>query len=56
MVLLEGGYDLEAGSNCGLAVTQALLGEEFADELGPAPLPESGNWEKVIEEVKRFYQ
>ncbi len=47
-VFLEGGYDLEAGAACGLAVTQGLLGEPFADELGAAPFPDNRDWQTVL--------
>jgi len=54
-VILEGGYDLEAASSCGLAITQALLGEQFVDELGEAPFPESDDWERVLAQIKRYW-
>jgi acetoin utilization deacetylase AcuC-like enzyme len=34
-LFLEGGYDLDAAAACGLAVTQALLGLEISDAVGP---------------------
>ena len=40
VLALEGGYDLRALSYGVLATFQALLGEEAADPLGPAPGPE----------------
>ena len=54
-VILEGGYDLEAASSCGLAVTKALLDEDFADELGDAPFPNSDAWEPVLEKIKDYW-
>ena len=54
-VILEGGYDLEAASSCGLALTQALLGEQFVDELGTAPYPDSNAWEAVVNKIKRYW-
>ncbi len=51
-VFLEGGYDLEAGQACTLAVTQALLGEPWQDPLGPAPRLEGDEWEAVIDQAR----
>lgn len=51
-LLLEGGYDLDAAANCGLAATQALLDEPFADELGASPYPESESWWNALTQVK----
>ena len=50
-LFLEGGYDLEAGVACALAVTSALLGQKWQDPLGPSPYQESTAWQSVIEEV-----
>jgi len=50
-VILEGGYDLEAGAACGQAVAQALLREEFVDELGESPQPNSKDWTQVLIEA-----
>lgn len=50
-VFLEGGYDLEAGAACGLALTQALLGLAWHDEIGPSPLPEDDFWESRLRQV-----
>ena len=55
-VMLEGGYDLEAGSACGQAVVQGLLGETFVDELGSAPHPESGAWKRVLADAESLWQ
>ena len=56
MLNLEGGYDLEAGAACGLAVTQALLGVEVQDALGPAPQAEGERWRPVIEKAKEVWE
>lgn len=48
-VILEGGYDIEAGAACSLAVTQALLGEPWDDPLGGSPRAEGDGWQEVIE-------
>jgi acetoin utilization deacetylase AcuC-like enzyme len=52
--ILEGGYDLDADAACGLAITQALLGEGVTDDLGPSPTPEGTQWMQVIEDVRRI--
>ena len=43
-LILEGGYDLDAGKACGQAVVAALLGEPWDDPIGPAPQMESRYW------------
>lgn len=50
-VFLEGGYDIEAGKACTMAVTQALLGEPWEDPLGPSPRDEGNTWEEVINQA-----
>lgn len=55
-LILEGGYDLEAGAGCGLAVTQALLGQDWDDILGPAPQEESARWRPIIEQAKKLWE
>ncbi|MEX1247921.1 MAG: histone deacetylase [Anaerolineales bacterium] len=54
-LLLEGGYDLEAIAACGVAATQALLGEEIIDTLGPVPQGESKDWVPVLNQVKEIW-
>jgi acetoin utilization deacetylase AcuC-like enzyme len=55
-VFLEGGYDLEAASACGLAVTQALLGSEITDVIGASPQPESDRWIPVLDQAKEIWE
>jgi acetoin utilization deacetylase AcuC-like enzyme len=55
-VILEGGYDLDAASACGLAMTQALLGFEITDNIGSSPQPESDRWIPVLEKTKEIWQ
>jgi acetoin utilization deacetylase AcuC-like enzyme len=55
-VILEGGYDLEAASACGLAVTQTLMDLEITDNLGQSPQPESDRWKPVLERAKEIWQ
>ncbi|MBN2043512.1 MAG: histone deacetylase [Anaerolineales bacterium] len=51
VVLLEGGYDLEGGAASCLAISQALLDQEWEDPLGPSPLPEDIYWESRLQQV-----
>jgi acetoin utilization deacetylase AcuC-like enzyme len=43
-LVLEGGYDLDAGAACGMSAVAALLNRSWEDPLGPAPQPESSYW------------
>lgn len=54
-VILEGGYDLPAAAACSLAVTQALLGEEISDALGPAPTPEREDWRAAVAAARQAW-
>jgi acetoin utilization deacetylase AcuC-like enzyme len=54
-LMLEGGYDLDAGAACGLAVSQALIGQDWTDELGPSPFPEDDFWESRLDQVLRVW-
>lgn len=54
-LILEGGYDLDAAAACGLAATQALLGEKITDRIGPARDRESEHWEPILNTVKRIW-
>lgn len=47
-VILEGGYDLEAGKACTAGVAAALIGDVWEDPLGPAPGEETDRWEAVV--------
>ena len=55
MIVLEGGYDLEASAACGQAVVASLLGEPFQDRLGPSPRPEGHSWRAVAEAAKSIW-
>lgn len=55
-MLLEGGYDLDAAGACSLAVTQALLGMDSADPLGPSPQPETDRWIPVLNKAKEIWK
>ncbi len=51
-VILEGGYDLEAGKACGQAVAAALTGQSWQDSLGPSPHPEGEGWRETYREAQ----
>ncbi len=55
MLVLEGGYDLEAAAVCGVSVTAALLGEEWHDPLGPAPYEENDGWRTILAKSKAIW-
>jgi len=54
-VILEGGYDLEAGATSALAITQAMLGLQWEDPIGKSPIPEDSRWETILKEVKEIW-
>jgi acetoin utilization deacetylase AcuC-like enzyme len=55
MLVLEGGYDLEAAVACGVGVTAALLREDWKDPLGPAPYPEGNGWRSMLAQAKTIW-
>jgi len=54
-VLLEGGYDIQAGASSCLALTQAMIGQEWEDPVGPSPLPEDEYWTARLNQVKEVW-
>jgi acetoin utilization deacetylase AcuC-like enzyme len=48
---LEGGYDLEGGASSALALTQATLGLDMEDLIGPSPMDEDIYWQNRLEQV-----
>ena len=48
---LEGGYDIEAGAACALAITQAMIGQAWDDPLGSGSFAEDPYWEKRLQKV-----
>ena len=56
LLVLEGGYDLEAAAACGINVTAALLGEEWDDVLGSAPFPAGKDWRAMLDQAKVIFQ
>ena len=51
-VVLAGGYDLEAGKACGVAVAAGLLKEDWEDWLGASPKNEGEAWQETLREAK----
>jgi len=54
-VILEGGYDLEAGKACGGAIAAALADVGWQDELGPSPTAENDTWRGALEAGKDLW-
>lgn len=52
VVLLEGGYDLEAAKACGQAVSAGLLKAPWKDTLGSSPSGERDSWLETLQEAK----
>jgi acetoin utilization deacetylase AcuC-like enzyme len=50
-VVLEGGYDLDAGRACGQAIAAALLDQPWQDPLGPSPDQERDIWRETYREA-----
>lgn len=44
VLILEGGYDLEASGLCAAACSAALVGQSFLDSLGSPPQKENPDW------------
>jgi len=55
MLVLEGGYDLQAASACGTGVVAALLTETWDDPLGPSPYPEGEGWRSMLAQAKSLW-
>lgn len=54
-LVLEGGYDLEAGAACGQCAVAALLKRPWGDTLGPAPQPESSYWQVMERRAREIW-
>ncbi|MFC1996214.1 histone deacetylase [Chloroflexota bacterium] len=52
VLVLEGGYDLEAAAACGVGVTAGLLGEGWEDPIGLSPSPEGDGWRSMLVQAK----
>ncbi len=53
-LFLEGGYDLDAAKACSLAVTNAMLGQDWEDPY-MCPYNETSAWKLVIERAKSVW-
>jgi acetoin utilization deacetylase AcuC-like enzyme len=49
-LILEGGYDLNAGKACNLAVISAMLGKEYNDPY-PCPYQENNTWQSTLKQA-----
>jgi acetoin utilization deacetylase AcuC-like enzyme len=56
MLVLEGGYDLDAASACSQAVTAALLGLPWSDPIGPARNVEDMAWRQMVDRATRLWE
>lgn len=54
-LVLEGGYDLEAGQVCTIAVINAMLERPWEDPLGPSPYKESSAWRSVLNIAREIW-
>ena len=54
-LILEGGYDLEAGSYSALAAAQALLEQTWQDPLGSGIEPEELVWQTTLDQARQIW-
>jgi acetoin utilization deacetylase AcuC-like enzyme len=54
-LVLEGGYSLEAATECTRMVLSAMLDISTEDALGPSPYPESQAWRIMFERARRLW-
>jgi len=54
-VILEGGYDLQAGQASTLAMMAALLHKTWLDPIGPPPKPETEAWRSTLERARQIW-
>jgi acetoin utilization deacetylase AcuC-like enzyme len=55
-LFLEGGYDLKVCSTASLAISKALLGEEWDDPLGESDYHETDQWKPDLERIRREWK
>lgn len=55
-VILEGGYDLEAGNVCGQAIATALQNQDWQDTLGPSPASENEDWLETLKAASELWK
>jgi acetoin utilization deacetylase AcuC-like enzyme len=54
-LFLEGGYDLNAGKACSIAVISAMLGNEYNDPY-PCPYQESNGWKSMAQKAHSIWK
>lgn len=54
-VILEGGYDLDAGVASTLAIINILLEKDYQDNLGESPVEEGTAWQLVLERLSNLW-
>ncbi len=54
VLLLEGGYDLNAGRACSLVVTSSMIGYKWEDPY-PCPCTESKGWQLTLNRAKSIW-
>lgn len=54
-LILEGGYDLEAGKACAQGIVATLLGEAWEDPLGDAPRDENDAWRDTLQSLVEIW-
>lgn len=55
-LFLEGGYDLEAGRVCTLAVVAALMDRSWEDPLGESPRRDGRSWQVVARQAREIWK
>jgi len=53
-LILEGGYDLNAGGACSLAVIASMLGQSWNDPY-PCPYSESTAWQLMLNKARSLW-
>jgi acetoin utilization deacetylase AcuC-like enzyme len=54
-LFLEGGYDLEAGKACTIAVVSTMLGFDYADPY-PCPYQENTSWQLMLQQAHSIWK
>ena len=55
MLVLEGGYDLDAARICTQAVISSLLDKKWTDPMGFSPYSETFSWTSVLKKAKQIW-
>ena len=55
IMMLAGGYDVEAGAVSALAATQAMLGKEWKDPIGSSKIAEEGGWQTMLAQARHLW-